>query len=192
MTTDNNICQSDRIAAFVDDELEPAQRSAFEQHVRICDRCAAELRAHRSFMRELDTALAGRFDLEVPPNFAKVVAVHAENDMRGVRDATEHRRALRYCIILGLVAFALLGVASSRAVLASVQSFFKAIFGIVSLFGKTIYDAMAGFSVLARLFWRGLIADVGLANVMALLLFAFAIVLLTLLISRYHRTRVLD
>ena len=192
MTTDNNICQSDQIAAFVDDELGPAQRLAFEQHVSICDRCAAELRAHRSFMRELDTALAGRFDLEVPPNFAKVVAVHAENDMRGVRDATEHRRALRYCIVLGLVAFALLGVASSRSLLASVQSFFNAIFGIVGLFGKTIYDAMAGFSVLARVFRRGLIANVGLGDLVALLLFAFAVVLLTLLISRYHRTRVLD
>jgi hypothetical protein len=192
MITENNICQSDQIAAFVDDELEPAQRLAFEQHVRICDSCAAELRAHSTFMRELDTALAGRFDLEVPPDFAKVVAVHAENDMRGVRDATEHRRALRYCIILGLVAFALLGVASSRALLARVQSFFKAIFGIISLFGKTIYDAMAGFSVLARVFRRGVIADVGLADLVALLLFAFAIALLTLLISRYHRTRVLD
>jgi hypothetical protein len=192
MTTNNNICQNDQIPAFVDDELEPAHRVAFEEHVRICERCAAELRAHRTFMRELDTALAGRFDLEVPPDFAKVVAVHAENDMRGVRDGAEHRRALRYCIILGLIAFALLGVASSRAVLASVQSFFKAIFGIMSLFGKTIYDAMAGFSVLARVFRRGLIGDAGLADLVALLLFAFSIILLTLLISRYHRTRVLD
>jgi len=192
MNSDNNICQNDQIAAFVDDELDPGHRSAFEAHVRGCDSCAAELRAHRTFMRELDTALAGRFDLEVPPDFAKVVAVHAENDMRGVRDRAEHRRALRYCIILGLVAFALLGVASSRAVLASVQSFIKATVGIVSLFGKTIYDAMAGFSVLARVFRRGLIGNAGRADLMALLLFAFVICLLTLLISRYHRTRVLD
>jgi hypothetical protein len=192
MTNDNNICQRDQIAAFVDDELEPAQRLTFEQHVRSCNSCAAELRAQRMFMRELDTALANRFDLEVPPDFAKIVAVHAENDMRGVRDRSEHRRALRYCIILGLVAFALLGVASSRAVLSRLQSFFKATFGIISLFGKTIYDAMAGFSVLARVFRRGLIGDAGLADLVALLLFAFAIGLLTLLISRYHRTRVLD
>jgi len=192
MSSDNNICQNDQIAAFVDDELDPAHRLAFEDHVRGCDSCAAELRAHRTFMRELDTALAGRFDLEVPPDFAKVVAVHAENDMRGVRDRAEHRRALRYCIILGLVAFALLGVASSRAVFASVQAFFKATLGIISLFGKTIYDAMAGFSVLARVFRRGLIGNAGRADLMALLLFAFVICLLTLLISRYHRTRVLD
>jgi len=192
MTSDNNICHSDQIAAFVDDELEPAQRLAFEQHLRGCAGCASALRAHRTFMRELDTALANRFDLEVPPNFAKVVAVHAENDMRGVRDRAEHRKALRYCIIIGLVAFALLGVASSRAVLTSVQSFFKVTFGIISLFGKTIYDAMAGFSVLARVFRRGLVGDAGLADLVALLLLAFVVGLLTLLISRYHRTRVLD
>jgi hypothetical protein len=192
MSTDNNICQSDQIAAFVDDELEPAHRLAVERHVLVCDSCAAELRAHRTFMRELDTALAGRFDLEVPPDFAKVVAVHAENDMRGVRDRAEHRKALRYCIVLGLVAFALLGVASSRAVLSSVQSFFKATFEIIGLFGKTIYDAMAGLSVLARVFRRGVIGDARLADLATLLLFAFAIGLLTLLISRYHRTRVLD
>jgi len=192
MTNDNNNCQSDQIAAFVDDELERVERLALEQHVLVCDRCATELRAHRTFMRELDTALASRFDLDVPPDFAKVVAVHAENDMRGVRDRSEHRRALRYCIILGLVAFALLGFASSRAVLASVQSFFRVTFEIIELLGKTIYDAMAGFSVLARAFRRGLIGDAGLADLLALLLFVFAIGLLTLLISRYHRTRVLD
>lgn len=192
MPTDNNSCQSDLISAFVDDELESVDRLAFEEHVRGCEDCAIELRAHRTFMCELDTALANRFDLEVPPNFAKVVAVHAENDMRGVRDRSEHRRALRYCIILGLIAFALLGVASSRAVLASVQSFFKAIFGIISLFGRTIYDAMAGFSVLARVFRRGLIGNAGLSDLVVVLIFAFAVGLLTLLISRYHRTRVLD
>jgi hypothetical protein len=192
MTNDKNICQSDQISAFVDDELEPVVRLAFEEHLRACESCAAELQQHRSFMRELDTALANRFDLEVPPNFAKVVAVHAENDMRGVRDRAEHRRALRYCIILGLVAFALLGVASSRAVLNSVEAFFKAVFGIIGLFGKTVYDAMAGFSVLARVLRRGLLGNAGPAELVAVLLFAFVIGLLTLFISRYHRTRVLD
>ena len=192
MTSKNNICESDQIAAFVDDELEPARRLAFEVHLRICDSCTEKLLAHRTFMRELDTALAGRFDLEVPPDFAKVVAVHAENDMRGVRDRAEHRKALRYCIVLALLAFALLGVASSRAFVGSIQSFFRGIFGIISLLGKTVYDAMAGFSVLARAFQRGLVGDAGMSGLAALLLFAFAVGLLTLLISRYHRTRVLD
>jgi hypothetical protein len=192
MTNENNICESDQIAAFVDDELEPARRLEFEEHVRVCGSCAGELQAHRKFMRELDTALAARFDLEVPPDFAKVVAVHAENDMRGVRDRAEHRKALRYCIVLGLLAFALLGVASSRALLGRTQTFFRAILGILGLLGKTAYDAVSGFSVLARALRRSLVGDAGLSNLVALLLFVFAIGLLTLLISRYHRTRVLD
>ncbi len=192
MTSEHKTCQSDQIAAFVDDELDDVQRASFEHHVSVCEDCKTELRAHRVLMRELDTALANRFDLEVPPDFARVVAVHAENDMRGVRDRAEHRRALRYCIVLGLVAFPLLGVASSRAALGRVQSFFKAAFGIIGLFGKTIYDALAGFSVLARVLRRGLKTDANLTDLAVLLLLAFAVGLLTLLISRYHRTRVLD
>lgn len=192
MTSENNICESEQIAAFVDDELEPVPRLEFEEHVRGCDSCARELQAHWTLMRELDTALASRFDLEVPPDFAKVVAVHAENDMRGVRDRAEHRKALRYCIVLGLLAFALLGVASSRALLGSAESFFRAIFGVVNLLGKTVYDAMSGVSLLARAFRRSIGGDAGASDLLALFLFVFAIGLLTLLISRYHRTRVLD
>jgi hypothetical protein len=188
----NNICQRDQITAFVDDELDASQRAAFEKHVRGCEACAGELRAHRMFMRELDTALADRFELEVPADFARVVAVHAENDMRGVRNRSEHRRALRYCIILGLIAFALLGVASSQSVLIKIQLFFKTSLGIVSLFGKTILDAVAGLSVLSRVFRGGLSSETGLTDIVALLLFAFAIGVLTLLLSRYRRTRVLD
>ena len=51
---------------------------------------------------------------------------------------------------------------------------------------------MAGFSVLARVFRRGLLGNAGLAELGAVLLFAFVVGLLTLFISRYHRTRVLD
>ena len=192
MSNANNICQRDQITAFVDDELDASQRAAFEKHVLGCEACAGELRAHRMFMRELDTALADRFELEVPADFARVVAVHAENDMRGVRNRSEHRRALRYCIILGLIAFALLGVASSQSVLIKIQLFFKTSLGIVSLFGKTILDAVAGLSVLSRVFRGGLSSETGLTDIVALLLFAFAIGVLTLLLSRYRRTRVLD
>ena len=84
-------------------------------------------------MCELDSALASPFELEVPPNFARVVAVHAESDMRGVRDRKEHTKALRFCIILGLAAFALLGVASSKAVILSVRSLAGKVFGVLGI-----------------------------------------------------------
>lgn len=192
MATSDYICETEKIAAYVDGELEPGLRSLLEDHIKDCDRCASELQTQRLFMCELDSALASPFDLAVPENFAQVVAVHAESDMRGVRDTAEHRKALRFCVILGLAAFALLGVTSSEALIFSVRSMVNKTFGILTLFGKTIYDAAAGFTVISRVFSRGLIADSRLGSLAGLLLVALAIGLLSLLISRYHRTRIIE
>jgi hypothetical protein len=187
--TSHPICETEKIAAFIDGDLEPSERAALEEHIKHCSRCTSELQAQRLFMCELNSALAGSYQLEVPANFARVVAVRAESDMRGVRDRKEHTRALQFCIILGLAAFALLGVTSSKAVILSAQTLANETVGILGLFGKTIYDAAAGFTVISRVLSGGLIADSRLAGLTALVVVALAIGLLSLLISRYHRTR---
>lgn len=192
MSNSNHACQTENIAAYIDGDLEPALRSALEEHVKECANCDAELREQRLFMCELDSALASPFDLAVPADFARVVAAHAESDMRGARDASERKRALRFCIILGLAAFALLGVASSKAVLLNVRAVVGKLFGAVSVIAQTIFDAAAGFIVLLRVLSRGLIADSRLAGVVGLLLVVLAVGVLSLLISRYHRTRLIE
>lgn len=189
MSTNDFICETEKIAAFIDGDLEPSERAAFEEHISHCSHCASELQAQRVFMCELDSALAGSSDLAVPANFARVVAVHAESDMRGVRDRKEHTRALQFCLILGLAAFALLGITSSKVVFLGAQTLANKTFGILGLFGTTIYDTAAGFTVIARVLSGGLIADSRLAGLTALVVVAFAIGLLSLLILRYHRTR---
>ncbi len=78
--------------------------------------CSAELNAQRLFMCELDATLTLAPDLPVPSNFAQIVAARAESDMSGVRDGREHKRAFRFCLILALASFALLGAAASKAV----------------------------------------------------------------------------
>jgi anti-sigma factor RsiW len=183
------ICETEKIAAFIDGELEPSEQAALEEHFNQCSSCNSELQAQRLFMCELNSALAGAAELAVPANFARVVAVHAESDMRGVRDRKEHTRALQFCIILGLAAFALLGVTSSKAVILSVQTLASKTVGILGLFGKAAYNAAAGFTVVSRVLSGGLIADSRLAGLIALVVVALAIGLLSLLISRYHRTR---
>lgn len=192
MSNSDYICETEKIAAYIDGDLEPALCLALEEHIKQCDPCASELQTQRLFMCELDSALASPFTLAVPMNFAQVVAVHAESDMRGVRDFAEHRRALRFCIILVLAAFALLGVTSSKALILNARSAANKALGIVSLLGKTIYDAAAGLTVISRVFSRGLIANSRFAALAALLVIAFVIGLLSLLISRYHRTRVTE
>lgn len=189
MTANDYKCDVEKIAGFIEGDLESADRTLLEQHVAACQSCAAELKSQQSFMCELESALANASDLSVPANFAKVVAVRAESDMRGLRDSSEHKKALRLCLVLALLAFALLGAASSRAALLDVQSVLNKVFSVLGLFGKAAYDFLAGFAVILRVLSGGLIEDASFAGWTALLFVAFAIALLTLLISRYHRAR---
>ena len=192
MPTNNYICETENIAAYIEGDLEPDLYAALEEHVKQCARCASELQAQRLFMCELDSALASPFNLAVPANFAQVVAVRAESDMRGVRDSSEHKKALRFCIILGLAAFALLGVASSKAVILNLRSTGARVFGVVGFFARATLDAAAGFAITSRVVSRGLIPDSRLAGWAGLLLVVLAIAVLSFLISRYHRTRVIE
>ena len=192
MSTNAYICERENIAAYIEGELEPAFHRSLEDHLRECAPCAAELQAQRLFMCELDSVLASPFDLAVPANFAQVVAVNAKSDMRGMRDTAEHARALRFCIILGLAAFALLGFASSKAVILSVRSFAGKVFGVLGFFAEAIFNAATGFTVVSRVVSRGLIADSRLAGFAGLLLVVLAIAVLSRLIARYHRTRLIE
>jgi predicted anti-sigma-YlaC factor YlaD len=192
VATNNYICDSENIVAYIEGDLDPTLRLALEEHLKECEACISELRVQRVFMRELDSALASPFDLAVPENFAEVVAVHAKSDMRGMRDRAEHARALRFCIVLGLAAFALLGFASSKAVLLNLQSIGSKIFGVLGFFGEAIFNAAAGFTVVSRVVSRGLITDSRFAGLAGLLLVVLFIAVLSRLIARYHRTRLIE
>lgn len=192
MSNSDYICETENIAAYIEGDLEPAFQSALEEHLKSCAHCAGELRDQRLFMCELDSALASPFDLAVPANFAQVVAVNAKSDMRGMREGAEHARAFRYCVILGLAAFALLGFASSKAVLLNFGLFAGKVFGMLGLFAEAIFNAAAGFAVVSRVVSRGLISDSGFAGLAALLFVVLAIVILSRLIARYHRTRLIE
>jgi anti-sigma factor RsiW len=189
MSVNHYICESAKIAAFIDGELGPAECLTVSKHLEQCTRCRAELQDQRQFMCELDSALASPFNLPVPTNFAEVVAVRAESDMRGVRDRAEHTKAILFCVMLALSAFALLGAGTSESVILNVQSILDKVLGVLELFGRAIYDAAAGFTVILRVLSGGLISDSRLVGFTTLVFVALAISLLSLLIARYHRTR---
>ena len=192
MANNNHICEPEDIAAYIEGELEPSAHAALEEHFQECDRCAVELQEQRLFMCELDSAFRSPFDLAVPTNFAQVVAVHAESDMRGVRNTGEHKRALQFCIILGLAAFILLGAAASKAEIAGAASAVNKAAGVLGLIARTIYEAAAGLASMARILSRGLIAESRVTGLAGFVIIAVAIGLLSLLIVRYHRTRFVD
>jgi hypothetical protein len=186
MDNGNHLCQGEQIAAYLDGELDAVAGALFEQHLLACRMCNAELNAQRLFLCDLDATLTVAPDLPVPSNFAQIVAARAESDMRGVRDRREHKRAFRFCLGLALASFALLGVAASKAVVFNGRTAANQVFGIFGLLWTTLYDAAVGLTVISRVISGGLIPESPFAGLAALLL-ALALVLLSLLISSYHK-----
>ena len=185
MQTHEITCRPELIASYVDGELEPAVRFAVEQHISECQLCDSELRTQRRLMCELDSAMTQPLELEVPHNFASVVAAHAKSDMRGARSRRESKRALAFCLLLSVGAFTLLGAAAGRSVLIAVQMAAVKVIGVVGLLGKALYDAAAGVSVILRVAGGAMMPDA--FAVLIFLLLLLAVLLLTILITAYHR-----
>src|SRR3982074_3835795 len=101
-STDNLVCQSDQIAAYLDGELDGASSTVLENHLKECSRCAAELTEQRQLLCAFNSALGQSGALPLPKDFAQIVAAHAESDMSGMRGRAEHKRALKYCVLLAV------------------------------------------------------------------------------------------
>lgn len=183
---EQKICQGNLVGAYVDGELDEAATAVFEQHLEDCAECRAELRAHRLFVCELDAALTGKVEIPVPEDFSKVIAVRARSDMRGVRTRSEHKKAIAICVVLALTGFGLLGATARDAVLALVGKFLTGVFSIGAFVWSVVYDAVAGLVVISRVLGHKIVVESGSLGVVLVVL-AVAILILTRLISNYHR-----
>jgi anti-sigma factor RsiW len=181
---EQKICQKNLIAAYVDGELGDVATAIFEQHVEDCADCRAELRAHRMLVCELDAALAAKVEIPVPADFSKVIATRASSDMRGVRNPSEHRKALAICAILAITGFALLGATAREAVLALTGSFINGVVGIAGLVSSVIYDAVSGLVVISRVLGQRIVFGSG--SLILLIVLGVAVFVLSRLISDYH------
>lgn len=179
-------CESTLIAAYVDGELEEDLELRFEEHLQGCEPCRLELRLHRLFICELDATLAGD-EMPVPRDFSRIIATRAASDMRGVRTRAEHRKALGISMILALIGFALLGATARETVFLVAQKFVATVAGLVSFAATAVYDTVAGLAVIFRVLSRKIIVESGSLGPVVVLL-AVAILLLSRLLSKYHRT----
>ena len=85
MSRNNSSCRSEEIAAYLDGELEDSLLVRLEQHFEDCSQCAAEVREQQRLLHELNFALMDEPAIELPKNFAQVVAARAQSDMSGMR-----------------------------------------------------------------------------------------------------------
>lgn len=183
----NSQCRSEEIAAYLDGQLDSAGNIFFERHLEECTNCFEELHAQRSFMCELDFALAQTPELPIPRNFARIVAARAQSDMSGLRDRGERRRALRLSLLLVLTSFTLMGAATIKSLFFSGRSVAQKTLGVFDLLWSALRDAAIGLLVVARVLGRSLLPESYLASLTALVLLVIAVLTLSHLISRYHR-----
>ena len=179
-------CDEKLIAAYIDGELEAAKRLVVDLHLDDCAHCREELRMHRMFVCELDSVLA-QSEVTVPIDFSHHVAVRATSDLRGIRSASENKKALAFCVLLALAAIALLSDASRVTAIRSARGFLKTVIGTVAVLLGAIYDMVASVTVISRVLSRKVIVESNSLGLL-LVLFALAILLLSRMIVRYHRT----
>ena len=180
-------CQSDQIAAYLDGELDECVRLLLEGHIKECSRCRADLVEQQRLLCALDSAFLDEANLPLPRNFAKAVAAHAESDMSGMRNRREYGSALVVCAGLAIAAFGSLGAATSSVVFGVARRIVYQVAGVFGLAWAALYDALSGLAVISRVASRGWIPDSQLAGFLALVLLALAVLLLSRLISSYHR-----
>jgi len=185
--TIEKICDRGLVGAYVDGELDADLTVLFEDHVESCADCRFELRAHRLFVCELDAALNDSVEIPVPRDFSHIIATRATTDMRGVRTRSENRKALTICIVLALGGFALVGVTAVNSIFRIAEKFVTTVFGLVSFVASAVYDTAAGLVVIFRVVSRKMIIETGSLWPMLVLL-AFGVLILSRLLSNYHRS----
>jgi hypothetical protein len=192
LTAEKNICPREEIAAYLDGELSGVALKHFEAHLTECSECAGELRSQRQLLCTLDAAFSNSARIKLPENFTRVVAAHAEHNLRGLREKSERRRALQLCALLAVTAFALLGAASGALVLQPARNSFRIVARLLEVLSQAVLEAAEGFAIVGRMIGRAAVASPhGLGAVIAFV-FIGSILLLPRLIASYHRTQIIE
>ncbi len=186
-------CRPEDAAAYLDDELSAAESASFEQHLRVCQPCAATLTEQRRLLCLLQTALGEqmrRQEPALPRDFSRVVQARAQSDMGRVR--TEKKRALLLCAALAALAFALLGASTTTAVIAPVRTAARAAVAAFDVFSHTLVEMVRGVALILRALGGPLASEPGALRLLVFIGLTGAIILLLRLINSYHRTRIPD
>jgi hypothetical protein len=154
--------------------------------------CGPELRSQRQLLCTLEAAFGTARHIELPENFTRVVAAHAENDMRGLRHKVERRRALQLCAALLFAAFLLLGAASNNLIFQPARAFLRITASALEVLLRTIADAAEGMAIVARMILRTTVAGPHGFGILIALVFLIAISVLPRLIASYHRTEFIE
>jgi anti-sigma factor RsiW len=181
-------------AAYLDGELEPAAADEFDAHTRECPACSSALLEQRRLLCLLDSAFDQTFEkrVQLPEGFTRQLRARAQNDLSGVRDVRERRRALKICAALGAAAFALLGYSALDAATGPALRAARGAAGMLGVAGRASAEAGAGAGVVLKAVAGRLVSGSEPLVALLLVLLAAGLALLLRLISGYHRASARD
>lgn len=155
-------CPSFEIAAYIDGELDRAREFELEDHFAACEICAQELNHQKQFLCDLNSSLKHEGDLELPPNFTKLIVANAESTVSGLRRPRERFNAVFICA--GLALFVLFALGAD--VFKGVSGIFDQMSAVVGFFGHLFYSIFVGVAIIVRSFAAQFRLDIVMAVVL--------------------------
>ena len=187
-----NACQLEDVAAYLDGELSGDALVRFEDHLKSCAHCDNDLRKQRQLLCTLESAFSDSRAFDLPNNFTRVVTARAENDLSGVRNRREGRRALQLCAALALVSFALLGAATRVVVWDPLRTFFRVTRALLDLVWQATSEAISTALVLLRVIGQAIFPAKNGLGVFLTIVFLSSLSFLLFLIAKYHRAEIVE
>lgn len=186
VTTEKN-CPRAEMAAYLDGELSAAEESALEAHAADCKDCLAELNLQKQLLRALDSAFDKKAEIELPENFARIVATRAETSVSGLRTTEEKFRALFLCALLFLIIVAGLG-AETGDTFAAFGKFGEQFVAVAGFAAHLVYDLSIGATVILHSLGGQFVFGSTLSFILLIASFALSALMLSRLILRFHRS----
>ena len=179
-------CPIEDIAAYIDGELDARQEMDLEVHFAGCGSCLFELNRQKQFLCGLNMGLARETELELPPDFTRLVVANAESTVSGLRKPRERFNALFICA--GLILFVLFAIGpEARRVLDGFSTVIEQVAIVGGFFGHLIYAFFIGVAIVLRSIATQLLVDRWTEGMLVGVLFVMCLMLTRKLLLRMRR-----
>lgn len=181
------ICPRSEIALYLDGELTPAAEIALETHFAECKSCLDELNLQKKMLSALDFAFDDQAEeIELPANFAKVIATTAESNVSGLRSKKERSLALFLCSAMFLAVIIGLG-AETEKVFEVFRTFAEQFIVVLGFVFHFIYGVTIGLSIILKFLSQQIVFNSVASLLIILGAFFVSFVALSRMVTRSDR-----
>jgi hypothetical protein len=181
------ICPRSEIALYLDGELIPAAEIALEKHFAECKSCLDELNLQKKMLSALDFAFDDKAEeIELPANFAKIVATTAESNVSGLRSKKERSLALFLCSAMFLAVMLGLG-AETEKVFEVFRTFAEQLIVVLGFVFHFIYGLTIGLSIILKFLSQQIVFNSAASLLIIIGAFFISFVALSRMVTRSDR-----